>query len=297
MNYLKLIEIEKIVTVFYEKFSCDYVFEGEKHDFWEFVYVVRGELEIIADNKTVILREGEIIFHKPNEFHSLKSKGCIAPNVVIVSFYCKSSSMKMLESKKYFLPDSLLKYIYEILEEASIFKKDFGHMYKNEFVDLNRSLGTEQLLYHALEIFLVKLIRYEKTYLSKNVISPLNSSNNGKEKYDLFENVVIFLNANLDCKITINDICKKFHISSTKLKNLFKENTGCGVITYFNNLKMDKAKELINKNVYTYTEISGMLGFDSIHYFSKSFKTKWGMSPTDYSKRLSLKEEQLNEES
>ncbi|MFV0520241.1 MAG: helix-turn-helix domain-containing protein [Lachnospirales bacterium] len=286
MNYLKLIEVDKVETVYYEKFSKNYVFPGEEHNFWEFVYLIRGELEIVAGNRTLLLREGEIIFHKPNEFHSLKSKSDIAPNVIIISFYCNSTSMKIFEQKKYFLPKNLVKYIYEVLEEASIFKKDFGYMYRNEAIDLNKSLGTEQLLYSALETFLVKLIRYEKTYMKKNMIAPSDLANRKLESQDMFENIVIFLNANLDSKINVDIICKKFHISSTKLKNMFKEKMDCGVITYFNLKKMEKAKELIGKKNYAYTEIATMLGFESIHYFSQSFKKKWGMSPSEYEKIL-----------
>ncbi len=296
MNYLKLIEIEKVYTVYYEKFACDYVFEGEQHNFWELVYIIRGELEIRAENNTFILREREIVFHKPNEFHSLKSKGSIPPNVIIVSFYCHSTSMKMFEGKRYNLPKNLVKYIYEILEEASIFKKDFGHMYQNEAIDLNKSLGTEQLLYSALETFLVKLIRYEKTYMQRNLITPSDICNKKLESQDLYESIIIFLNANLDSKITIDDICKKFHISSTKLKSMFKEKMECGPITYFNNRKMEKAKELIDKRSYTYTEIASMLGFESIHYFSLSFKKKWGISPSEYDKGSSKVKEVLYEE-
>ncbi|MFV0503400.1 MAG: helix-turn-helix domain-containing protein [Lachnospirales bacterium] len=286
MNCLKLIEVEQIVTVFYEKLAPDYIFAGEKHNFWELVYVIRGELEVTATNKTLSLKEGEIIFHKPNEFHALKSKGGISPNVIIISFYCNSKSMDFFNDKKYYLPKNLVKYIYEIIEEASIFKKDFGFLYQNWDTSISKNIGTEQLLYNALEAFLVRLIRYEKTFTEKNLITPFELRNTKFDNEDLYSNIIIFLNANLDSKVTIKEICKKFHISSTKLKNIFKEKKDCGVITYFNNKKMEKAKELIEKNIYTFTEISSMLGFESIHYFSQSFKKKWGMSPSEYEKSI-----------
>lgn len=282
MNNLKLIEIEKINTVYYEKFSDSYVFSGEKHDFWELVYLARGKLEIEADEKTYILQEGEVIFHKPNEFHALKSFGDIMPNVIIISFYSNSITMKSFENKICLLPKNLVKYLYEILEEAYLLKSDLGYIYESNLIDLNKRFGTEQLLYHALEIFLVKLYRYENTFSEMSLITPREFWNNKLEKQDVYEKIIIYLNANIDGKITVSDICRKFHISNTKLKTIFKERMDCGVITYFNELKMIKAKELINKRLYTYTYISSILGFSSIHYFSQCFKKKWGVSPSEY---------------
>lgn len=281
MNDLKLIEVDKIVTVYYEKFSNSYIFPGEKHDFWELVYIARGQLEVMADHREYILHDGEIIFHKPNEFHSLKSIGSM-PNVIIISFHCNSIAMKAFEHKTYFLPKTLVKYIYEILDEAYLLKNDLGYIYENKLIDINKKFGTEQLLYNALETFLVKLFRYENTFMEKSNLTPSEYKNRNLENQDVYEKIIIYLNANIDSRVTVTDICKNFNISNTKLKNLFKEEMGCGVMTYFNELKMLKAKELINKRIYTYTYISSLLGFSSIHYFSQCFKKKWGISPSEY---------------
>ena len=56
-----LIEIEKILTLYYFEFSKDYRYTGEKHDFWEFVYVDKGKLEVSADQEGYELKEGDII--------------------------------------------------------------------------------------------------------------------------------------------------------------------------------------------------------------------------------------------
>jgi quercetin dioxygenase-like cupin family protein len=76
MSFVKTVlnqyfEIDSVVTVHYFEFACDYIYEGEAHDFWEFVYVDKGELENMADDKGFKLKQGEMIFHKPNEFHNL----------------------------------------------------------------------------------------------------------------------------------------------------------------------------------------------------------------------------------
>ena len=38
--------VEAIVSVHYFEYSSNYYFEGEQHDFWEFLYVDKGELDL-----------------------------------------------------------------------------------------------------------------------------------------------------------------------------------------------------------------------------------------------------------
>jgi len=55
---------------------------------------------------------------------------------------------------------------------------------------------------------------------------------------------------------------------------------------YFAGMKIKQAKQLIRDETYNMTEISGMLGFSSVHYFSKAFKKTTGMSPTEYARSV-----------
>ena len=79
------IVIEKIVTIHYFEYTSDFFFPGELHDFWEFLFVDKGEIDVVADTKSFTLKKGELIFHKPMEFHSLKANGVIAPNLVVMA--------------------------------------------------------------------------------------------------------------------------------------------------------------------------------------------------------------------
>ncbi len=62
------IVIKRIVSIHYFEYAKDYVFEGEKHDFWEFLYVDKGEVEVMAQSLGFKLKQGEIIFISPMNF-------------------------------------------------------------------------------------------------------------------------------------------------------------------------------------------------------------------------------------
>ena len=99
----KVIEIDSIITIHYFEYMKDFVFSGEFHDFWEFLYVDKGAVDVYAGDKWLTVKQGEIIFHKPNEFHALKSVGKASPNLVVASFKSKSELIKLFEGKKYAL--------------------------------------------------------------------------------------------------------------------------------------------------------------------------------------------------
>ena len=91
----KEIHIEKLYTVHYFEYMKDFFFEGESHDFWEFCYIDKGEIEVQADDQRYVLKKGDCIFHKPNEFHMLKANGKIAPNLVVASFSCSRMRLRL----------------------------------------------------------------------------------------------------------------------------------------------------------------------------------------------------------
>ena len=70
------------------------------------------------------------------------------------------------------------------------------------------------------------------------------------------------------------------------LHSLFRKNMNNTAKNYINELKLSKSKELIRNSTHTPSEISEMLGFSSIHYFSKKFKLYFNISPTEYSKSI-----------
>jgi quercetin dioxygenase-like cupin family protein len=59
--------------------SKNFCYEGERHDFWEMVYIDKGEMICTADKNRFVLKSGEMTFHKPNEFHNLSGNNSTPP--------------------------------------------------------------------------------------------------------------------------------------------------------------------------------------------------------------------------
>ena len=110
--------VSDIYTIHYYEYRNDFHFDGERHDFWEFQCVDKGAAEVITDNGTYTLTRSQVIFHRPNEFHTLKANGRTAPNIIVISFACNSPCMKFFENKILEFSDTERSILGRIIAEA-----------------------------------------------------------------------------------------------------------------------------------------------------------------------------------
>lgn len=91
-----------------------------------------------------------------------------------------------------------------------------------------------------------------------------------------------YVRENYGEKLTLATIASKIGISQGYLSSVFKKQTGGNLNDYINQMKIEKAKELLEKHEYMMYEISDMLGFENPYYFSKVFKKLTGITPSEY---------------
>ncbi len=280
-------KIKKIVTVHYFEYTKDFSFDGEEHNFWELVYVDKGVIDITADDRMYQLRQGEMTFHKPGEFHALKANGRIAPNLVIISFDCHARAVR-------FFADKILKIRGEQKEYLSTIVKEAGRAFSSPLSDpylevLERSqkpvFGAEQLIKTSLEMLLISL--YRSNFLKPETEKPLSVLKDRLDK-NIVDDMIEYMNENINYRLEFPDFVKLVNISPTRLKAIFKQKTGMGVIQYFRFLKISRAKLYIRENDYNFTQIAQMLGYDSIHKFSRQFRAVEGMSPREYARSVKI---------
>ena len=272
-----LIAINKIVTIHYFEFAKNFVFNGESHDFWEMVYVDSGEIEVSANKKRHTLRQGNVIFHKPNEFHTLKT-GCHShANVFVISFVCSSEAMKFFKGKTMLLPGKLRKYISVILEEfKETFKEmDYGAV-KLETKE-NPPIGSQQIIRINLEQLLIMLIRQEQEKRDIRIFPSKESMENHLVSYIMQE-----IEKRLYEKISVEELCAQLNYSRAYLSKIFKMHSGYTISEYITKMKIQEAKRLIREGKYNFTQISDKLAFDNPHYFSAVFKRVTNMTPGSY---------------
>ncbi len=284
-----VIHIRKIITIFYMELSKDFHYDGEQHNFWEMVYIDKGEMICTADKNRFILKSGEMTFHKPNEFHNLSGDGKNAPNVTILTFECDSVPMKHFEGKIYRLSAEEKRLLSLLISEAlSCFQLEDA---SNPLLQIlhtqpDAPFGGFQMVRNLLEIFLISLYRHQENLTKK---SRQSIHIDGVEVNYALREILDVLHDHIYSKLTIADIAKQVGKSESTIKALFSRFQPGGVMRYYNNLKIKEAKRLIRENQHSFAQIAELLCFDSPQYFSKCFKGVTHMTPTEY-KRSILRE-------
>ncbi|BBH21373.1 hypothetical protein Back11_27180 [Paenibacillus baekrokdamisoli] len=277
--------IKKLQSFHYFEFAKGFLFEGESHDFWEFVYVDKGEITVVADSSIYQLKQGNIIFHKPNEFHTVWANREIAPNLIIICFECDSHSMKFFDNKVLSLSDEERNLLSNIIREGfNAFEQPFDllrdHLLKRKE---NQLIASEQMIKIYLELFLISIMRKDALLAYDNKLSSASKERNDDE---MIQTIIEYMNLHIAKTLTLDDLCRNFNIGKTNLKTMFKEQTNSSVLNYFKKLKIEHTKTMIRDNTFNLTEIAEQNGYSSIHSFSKQFKKSTGMSPSEYAKTV-----------
>ena len=272
------ITVDSIYTIHYFEYTNNFYFAGESHDFWEFIYVDKGSVDICMDDKQITLKKGDIAFHRPNEFHKVSTFGHTAPNLVVISFESHSPLMEFFCCQVLKTEQRERSLLADVLIEAKrLFESPLDDPYLTEMIRKDDApIGTEQLIKIHLEQFLIHLVqRYTLEEESNLEYSPQNTT-------DIFKRVTAYMEDNITKHLTIEQICWDNMIGRTKLQKIFHVETGIGIIDYFSKMKISAAKHMIRDGKLNFSQISEQLGYSSIHYFSRQFKKITGMSPSDY---------------
>lgn len=283
MSYIKndlenCIYIDSLYTIHYFEYTNNFYFPGESHDFWEFICVDKGSVDICMNDTELTLRKGDIAFHQPGEFHKVSTYGQTAPNLVVISFQTQSPLMDFFKDRVLKIDQRERALLATILIEArNLFSSPLDDPYLTEMVKRKDALiGSEQLIKIYLEQFLIHLIR---RYSNENVQADYPSI---KNTVDIFKRVVEYMEENIGQHLAIEQICHDNMIGRTQLQKIFQQEAGTGIIDYFSKLKIDAAKHMIRDGRLNFTQISEQLGYSSIHYFSRQFKKLAGMTPSEY---------------
>lgn len=274
-RFEKKIDVTRIANIHYFEFTRQYQTFKDNHAFRELVYVDTGSINVEAENYSGTLTENMLIIHKTGEIHSLTCPEDSAPNVIIIGFECMAEELDGFSKAPVVLEDEQQKILTEIIKEGrTVFKAPYDiPNLKDMKKRKDYPFGADQMIKLKLEMLLIELVRSkmtEKTGVDSETFDP--------KTHEIYN----YVNKNFRENITLGELCFIFGTNKTTLCSSFKKAYGDTVIGYINSLKIKEAKKLLREGNYNLTEISNMLGFSSLHYFSRMFKKQQGISPSEY---------------
>lgn len=246
--------------------------DSHRHDRYEIMYSVHGECEVIIEGKPLKLPPHSFVFVAANVEHKLlvlEGSNSIILNLEFELGDCKDgvalnsldtyqkAAMELLTSEKkhYFLRDSgkmefALKDLISELEHSDV--EDF-------YI---------KVLFQRMLIELVKSIHHAET--SVGIIYIKKATRFIKQYYK--------------DSIKVEDIARAADVNKSYLQALFKKHFHCGVITYLNNYRMERATFLLRNSSLKIIDIAFEVGYNSRQHFGYIFEKTYGLSPKNYQK-------------
>ena len=281
------VSVQKIISVHYFQYMSDFVFPGESHDFWELVCVDRGEIEAVAGNRRIALKRGDILFHRPGEFHNVVTNGKISPSLVVIGFECRSRCLEGFGDRVMTVQAGEKELLAKIILEAqAACDGPLGDPYQEELIPAKcPPFGAEQLIGRYLEELIICLYRRYFTGARPDIPEPFRPEGEGDETS---RRILRYLEERVGERLTLEQIAKDNLMGTSQLEKLLKKSWGCGAIELFSRIKIDAAKQLIRDGQLNMTQIADRLGYSSLYYFSRQFKKTAAMSPSEYAASIRI---------
>ncbi|HAM31550.1 helix-turn-helix domain-containing protein [Erysipelotrichaceae bacterium 66-17] len=254
------LEVQEILqAVFYVR-KGNYHGRGHIDNFYKMIYVDQGTMQAIVDDHEYTLNQYDALIIDPGQKHVVYTSPECSCSYLAIDFNMKNT-FKSITMPHYFHTD---KHIHQILSHFM------------NALEINTIFNDELAIVFLKEAL---LMLYQNGKSGR--VDPM------QEHFEstLLNEIIVYIHNNLFSPISVEDLCVHFSISRSTIQNLFRSQLDMTPKQYISELKLSEAQKLILQHKYTISEISNQLGFTSIHYFSRKFKERFDMSPTEFAKK------------
>ena len=261
---------------------------------YEIMLVNEGNCYIRIEDREYHAHPGDLVFLKPDVRHRMKSEGKTNLHQPHIHFdlqyddlservYIPITKDADLSKDRYLLrPDVTGK---ELLNIREFFSLGEGAPYVRNLIlsviDLQNSLDPADMV--RKNAYLLELL----SFLMKQSLDDRPAISHEK---DLFERVNTLIASSYNKPLPLSNICEQIGYSKNYFTHLYKEHFGYTPKQYHEQLRIDKAISYLNMQDINVTEIAFALGFETIHDFSRFFKRKMGVAPSEYRQSLHAKD-------
>lgn len=247
------------------------------HTNLEMIRVLEGELSLTLDNRTHVLRAGEIAFINSETVHGATPKDSVYECIVFNLAFLKTGNALCDE----FIDDLLshTAYLLEFPQDDEVKKlvdAIFTQINSEELGSPFQVIG----LYHQL----LGKIQLKKLFTSH--LPP--SSVHDEKKVVKLKTVLKYIRENFDKDITLEDMAAVAGFSNKYFCKFFKDMTGTTPVNYLLTYRIERAARKLLGTDLSVTQIAYDCGFNDLSYFIKTFKAFKKVSPKDYRKAESI---------
>lgn len=233
---------------------------------YQLVYITDGNGHFFTqqDKEGIKVKGGTLFWIVPGEWHSYCPSTKTGWNEYYIGF--KGEVVQRLIKHSFLEEKSKVLEIGFCEELVSLFIRalDVAH---------TRNAFSQQYL-SGMVLHMLGLVMSQVQLQEKTLSCDLN-----KQK---MEQAKIFMKENVSANVDLKELASSLNISYSWFRKLFKDYTGCAPAKYFQNLKIEKVKELLATTHMSVKELLHMLNYNTSENFYYAFKKYTGYSPMEY---------------
>lgn len=259
------LHVDGIYTFFYQEKEQGFLFPGESHPMPELTYVDQGELHSVVDGQDLLLKQGDLVIYGPNQWHMQYADIGVAPRFVTISFDMYGLELTPLLNQKFTAPQAAANLLQSMLREQ-------------ERMD---SFSTDIIVSQLALLILYLLRECEMPTDSK-----VKSANIVQNENEIIRMAQQYVAAHIREKLSVPTVAAHVGVSPSYLTVLFHKNLQISPGEYIRRIKLQESKQMIRENNLNFTQIAALLQYSTVHHFSRQFKDKFGITPTEYAKSV-----------
>jgi len=258
------LHVTNLYTFFYHEKEQGFFFPGESHPMFELTYVDQGSMHSVADGQDFLLDQGEMVIYGANQWHMQYADIGIAPRYVTISFDLEGNDLSILTNRKFKPPQAVVTLLQQMLREQ----------------ERMESYATDMII-SLLSLLLLTLLRQTDVPDLK-----LKASNSIHSENEIIRRAQQYISNHIREKLTVPIVSRKVDVSPSYLTALFHKNLQISPGEYIRRIKLQESKQMIREDNLNFTEIAATLQYSTVHHFSRQFKEKFGITPTEYAKSV-----------
>ena len=259
------LQVESIYTFFYQEKEQGFLFPGESHPMAELTYVDQGALHSVADGQDLLLKQGDLVIYGPGQWHMQYADIGVAPRFVTLSFALHGAELGPLLNRKFTAPQKVVSLLQTMLHE-----QERMDGYSND------------IILCQLNLLLLLLMR-ETTSPTTGKLQTANAVHSENE---IIRQAQQYISSHIREKLSVPLVARQVDVSPSYLTALFHKNLQISPGEYIRRIKLQESKQMIRENNLNFTEIAAELQYSTVHHFSRQFKEKFGITPTEYAKSV-----------
>ena len=258
------LHIKSLYTLFYQEKEQGFLFPGEAHPMLELTYVDQGTLHSVVDGVDTLLQQGDVTLYGPDQWHMQYSDMGVAPRFVTISFDAEGCDFSPIIGRKFSAPQKVVTLLQTMLQEY-------------ERMD---PYSTDMILSLLTQTLLTLLREPGDKQQTLKMSHSLHSEN------EIISRAQQYISSNIRKKLSVPLVAQNTDVSASYLTSLFHKHLQISPGEYIRRVKLQESKQMIREDSMNFTEIAAALQYSTIHHFSRQFKEKFGITPTEYAKSV-----------